>query len=48
MELSTDCTVLMAGSLDGLMIVWNLQDIEMIHTMTGHFGEAELLLMVLL
>ncbi|XP_032893653.1 NACHT domain- and WD repeat-containing protein 1 [Amblyraja radiata] len=39
MELSTDCTVLMAGSLDGLMIVWNLQDIEMIHTMTGHFAE---------
>ncbi|XP_051886627.1 NACHT domain- and WD repeat-containing protein 1 [Pristis pectinata] len=40
MELSIDCTVLMAGSLDGMMIVWNLQDIEMIHTMTGHSGEV--------
>ncbi|XP_078077476.1 NACHT domain- and WD repeat-containing protein 1 [Mustelus asterias] len=40
MELSSDCTVLMAGSLDGTMIVWNLQDIEVIHTLTGHSGEV--------
>ncbi|XP_072123382.1 NACHT domain- and WD repeat-containing protein 1 [Mobula birostris] len=40
MELSTDRTVLVAGSLDGLMIVWNLQDIEIIHTMTGHSAEV--------
>ncbi|XP_067856040.1 NACHT domain- and WD repeat-containing protein 1 [Heptranchias perlo] len=40
MELSADCIVLVAGSLDGTMIVWNLQDIEVIHTLTGHSAEV--------
>ncbi|XP_078423676.1 NACHT domain- and WD repeat-containing protein 1 [Cetorhinus maximus] len=40
MELSADCTVLVAGSMDGAMILWNLQDIEVIHTLTGHSGEV--------
>ncbi|XP_067906172.1 NACHT domain- and WD repeat-containing protein 1 [Heterodontus francisci] len=40
MELSTDCTMLVASSLDGTMIVWNLQDIEVIHTLTGHSAEV--------
>ncbi|XP_072407531.1 NACHT domain- and WD repeat-containing protein 1 [Chiloscyllium punctatum] len=41
MELSTDCTLLVAASLDGMMIVWNLQDIEVIHTLTGHSAEVK-------
>ncbi|XP_048404343.2 NACHT domain- and WD repeat-containing protein 1 isoform X2 [Stegostoma tigrinum] len=41
MELSTDCTLLVAASLDGMMIVWNLLDIDVIHTLTGHSAAVQ-------
>uniref|UniRef100_A0A8C5QHW8 Uncharacterized protein n=1 Tax=Leptobrachium leishanense TaxID=445787 RepID=A0A8C5QHW8_9ANUR len=36
MELSLDQDLLVVGSEDGTMIVWNIKDIEVIHTLTGH------------
>ncbi|MEE6520996.1 hypothetical protein FKM82_018972, partial [Ascaphus truei] len=36
MELSADHDLLVVGSQDGTMIVWNIRDIEVIHTLTGH------------
>ncbi|KAE8632431.1 hypothetical protein XENTR_v10001547 [Xenopus tropicalis] len=36
MELCPDHDLLVVGSEDGIMIVWNIKDIEVIHTLTGH------------
>ncbi|XP_053558868.1 NACHT domain- and WD repeat-containing protein 1 [Bombina bombina] len=36
MELSADFNLLVVGSDDGTMIVWNIKDIEVIHTLIGH------------
>ncbi|KAM4706799.1 NACHT domain- and WD repeat-containing protein 1 [Discoglossus pictus] len=36
MELSADYNILVVGSDDGTMIVWDVKEIEVIHTLTGH------------
>ncbi|XP_040273389.1 NACHT domain- and WD repeat-containing protein 1 [Bufo bufo] len=36
MEVYPDKDLLLVGSDDGTMIVWNIKDIEVIHTLTGH------------
>ncbi|XP_069820529.1 NACHT domain- and WD repeat-containing protein 1 [Dendropsophus ebraccatus] len=36
MEVYADKDLLLVGSDDGTMIVWNIKDIEVIHTLTGH------------
>ncbi|XP_053312007.1 NACHT domain- and WD repeat-containing protein 1 [Spea bombifrons] len=36
MELCHDQDLLVVGSEDGTMIVWNIKDIEVIHTLIGH------------
>ncbi|KAM4807933.1 NACHT domain- and WD repeat-containing protein 1 [Rhinophrynus dorsalis] len=38
MELSLHQDLLVVGSEDGTIIVWNIKDIEVIHTLTGHTG----------
>ncbi|KAG8454860.1 hypothetical protein GDO86_001182 [Hymenochirus boettgeri] len=38
MELCSENDILVVGSEDGTMIVWNIKDIEVIHTLTGHVG----------
>ncbi|XP_063311499.1 NACHT domain- and WD repeat-containing protein 1 [Pelobates fuscus] len=35
-EVSTNQDLLVVGSEDGTMIVWNIEDIEVIHTLIGH------------
>lgn len=39
LELSSDHRVLVAGSQDGMMAVWIMEDIEVMHTLAGHSGE---------
>lgn len=39
MALSSDYQLLVAGSLHGSMLVWNMEVIEMLHTLPGHSGE---------
>ncbi|KAM9112323.1 NACHT domain- and WD repeat-containing protein 1 [Pangshura tecta] len=39
LELSSDHRVLVAGSQEGTMIVWLMEDIEVMHTLTGHSAE---------
>ncbi|KAM3937313.1 NACHT domain- and WD repeat-containing protein 1 [Leptodactylus fuscus] len=36
MEMYSDKDLLLVGSDDGTIIVWNIKDIEVIHTLTGH------------
>lgn len=38
MALSSDYQLLVADSQDGSMLVWNLEVIEMLHTLPGHSG----------
>ncbi|OCU00805.1 NACHT domain- and WD repeat-containing protein 1 [Xenopus laevis] len=38
MELCPNHDLLVVGSEDGTMIVWNIKDFEVIHTLTGHTG----------
>ncbi|KAM7134751.1 NACHT domain- and WD repeat-containing protein 1 [Macrochelys suwanniensis] len=40
LELSSDHKVLVAGSQDGMMVVWIMEDIEVMHTLTGHSAEV--------
>ncbi|XP_053869348.1 NACHT domain- and WD repeat-containing protein 1 [Malaclemys terrapin pileata] len=40
LELSSDHRVLVAGSQDGTMVVWIMEDIEVMHTLTGHSAEV--------
>ncbi|XP_029470055.1 NACHT domain- and WD repeat-containing protein 1 [Rhinatrema bivittatum] len=40
MEVSADHNLLIVGSRDGTIILWNVKDIEVIHTLTGHSGEV--------
>nr|XP_033811856.1 LOW QUALITY PROTEIN: NACHT domain- and WD repeat-containing protein 1 [Geotrypetes seraphini] len=36
MEISTEHSLLIVGSRDGTIILWNVKDIEVIHTLAGH------------
>ncbi|XP_067417779.1 NACHT domain- and WD repeat-containing protein 1 [Emydura macquarii macquarii] len=40
LELSSDQRVLVAGSQDGMMAVWIMEDIEVMHTLAGHSAEV--------
>ncbi|XP_075759495.1 NACHT domain- and WD repeat-containing protein 1 [Pelodiscus sinensis] len=40
LELSSDHRLLVAGSQDGTMVVWIMEDIEVMHTLTGHSAEV--------
>ncbi|NXK54800.1 NWD1 protein, partial [Chauna torquata] len=40
MALSSDYRLLVAGSQDGSMLVWNMEVIEMLHTLPGHSAEV--------
>ncbi|NXL93277.1 NWD1 protein, partial [Alectura lathami] len=40
MALSSDCRLLVAGSQDGSMLVWNMEVIEMLHALPGHSAEV--------
>lgn len=46
MALSSDCRLLVAGSQDGSKLVWNMEVIEMLHTLPGHSGEHSPFFMV--
>jgi len=46
MALSSDYRLLVAGSQDGSMLVWNTEVFEMLHALPGHFGEPSTLFMV--
>lgn len=39
MALSSDHRLLVAGSQDGSMLVWNMEVFEMLHALPGHSGE---------
>ncbi|KAG2463912.1 NWD1 protein, partial [Polypterus senegalus] len=40
-EACCESSLMIVGSEDGQMIVWNLEDVEVIHTLTGHKGQVE-------
>ncbi|KFV73473.1 NACHT and WD repeat domain-containing protein 1, partial [Struthio camelus australis] len=40
MALSSDYRLLVAGSQDGSVLVWNMEIIEMLHTLPGHSAEV--------
>ncbi|XP_069505306.1 NACHT domain- and WD repeat-containing protein 1 [Ambystoma mexicanum] len=40
MELSAEHKLLLVGSQDGSIIVWNVKDVEVIHTLSGHSAEV--------
>lgn len=39
LEFSLDQRVLLAGSKDGLIVVWNMDDFTVQHILTGHSGK---------
>ncbi|XP_074834083.1 NACHT domain- and WD repeat-containing protein 1 [Carettochelys insculpta] len=41
LELSSDHRLLVAGSQDGTMVVWIMEDIEVMHTLIGHSAEVK-------
>ncbi|XP_043946656.1 NACHT domain- and WD repeat-containing protein 1 [Protopterus annectens] len=41
MEVSTDHNLLVVGSQDGTIIIWDMKEIEVIHTLTSHQDEVK-------
>lgn len=39
LELSSEHKLMVAGSQDGSMLVWNMENIEVMQALTGHTGE---------